>query len=636
MPIEFAPKHDGNSGVPMPASAQDSQSNAIFVVKPNTVSEVADRNAPYYPDPAARQLVIELLTRTRVPTRVEFLLIDLYAPDCLQAAPSVNDGGFTVTCAYPNVLPLLLQVETMTDAVADQPGLGRWGPRLLTPQIGFADEHGDFTVLAPYKPGYDQASVFPGSRPLWRPAEGTQTMQRVRVRLAPGESFDVRVWAIPDRGSLNSQFAIPEHAGRLIRHASVGTTVDPRTDQTQESDELKKGLKAILNIEAPTQLISPSDLTNAIADQVAFLTLIAPLPGVSEWSTLRVTHATACPPKPAIPLDNDALSDCPPADPARDGGKTPPALAIQILRKNFKDDAAWAAWLKANPDWSDQDDLGATMTWFGGLVRVGLSQTGPLVLTATYRDVSDEPGQPLPGEMDDGRPVYPLVTREIWRSRPLPDELPVQAGAEFGDLDVIDLAATTEGEPRNLFHSFEDPRARLLFLKLCAISRFTTMMREAGQPPLEGPFRNDSDYAPVWMPATKRPDPMSEIELLPVFVWSEEIGSGGRALDRKTMLRVQWRRFERSDGVPQGRWFSSGEDERFALLLPPTPSGNGDTGPGAEDRPELAVLHALGPRSDPFAGRRQPDAMVDPGAPPAESGSARSRPGSAQMVAASR
>lgn len=64
----------------------------------------------------------------------------------------------------------------------------------------------------------------------------------------------------------------------------------------------------------------------------------------------------------------------------------------------------------------------------------------------------------------------------------------------------------------------------------------------------------------IWIPASKRPDPIDPVSILPAFVWHEEqIAAATTTLTRRTLVRLRFRR----------PWFSSGEGERLGIVLWP-------------------------------------------------------------------
>lgn len=550
-----------------PPPAGQSQPEGVLKIQQTSPNEIAARVGHYYPDPAASSLKFEVLTRRRKPEQVQLLSAAIYSDRHWQALPSVG-GDRSAPCLYPHAMPVLLEVETISDALANLRG-----DQILVSDdrrdIGTLDEAGRFEPLAARN-----WQVRPSYGP-WTPHDGTLTVRRVRARLAPGEAYNIRAWSGVREGALSDWFAgFQQMKSMLTLYGAQALTLER---QAQTFDPLEYATGRLLGIirekgEKPTDT-NPLPTAEEILAQ-GVVNAPSPIPSVAEVNELTILHAVARPLRPSF-VCSQGFEPADPSDPFSEAETA--GLLLRLVKKTLADETAWEEWLRSHnltpvDSWATENDIGAVKAWFGGQVALSLAQTGVLALEASFRDVHDGAERRLPRELRNGRPVFPLVTRELWRTPPLADDRPAIPAAQFGQPDVIDLSQSLEGEVRNLFHPFEDARARRLLVRLKANSRFTPMMRAPSEP--EGAadtFTARSAFAAIWLPATKRPDPMSDVELLPSFAWTLEGGRRkGRKLTRTKYVRVQWRRRRKVvEGEPDGHWFSSGEGERFALVFPP-------------------------------------------------------------------
>ena len=156
-----------------------------------------------------------------------------------------------------------------------------------------------------------------------------------------------------------------------------------------------------------------------------------------------------------------------------------------------------------------------------------------------------------------------------------------------GGDDASPTANPTANAIRRADISFvpNDDKARMMTLRIEAESRFFSDFEYAaperdghGRPVASNPLLNPAELnlppeqrrwrtartsstlqAKLWIPATKRPDPIDPQSVLPVFVWHKERVAGQRIVERRMIARLRFRR----------PWYSSGEGERLGIVLWP-------------------------------------------------------------------
>jgi hypothetical protein len=243
---------------------------AIFRARNEKFTRPTRAEGLYYPDPAARSLVIGL----RFPWTT-----DTY----LTGAPIVVPvyGGGNSGCSpreYPDALPVLITVEAVE--------LGKDG-RLTS---------------------YQQLEKRAGGKPVRlvpidkrKPATGHNVAFEVTIKLAPAEDFCVDVWALPDIGQLAQWFDAPES----LAFACAATKYNENPDPAQEKQKLVKAMPGKIpdnQYHLPLRMIRRNDAvvtSAAVARAAAALHAalsLKPVPELSAVRSLRAVHAVEQPP----------------------------------------------------------------------------------------------------------------------------------------------------------------------------------------------------------------------------------------------------------------------------------------------------------------------------------------------------
>ncbi|WP_165357543.1 hypothetical protein [Sphingosinicella sp. CPCC 101087] len=269
--------------------------------------------------------------------------------------------------------------------------------------------------------------------------------------------------------------------------------------------------------------------------------LCRPVPEQAEILDLRVVHAVQTPLRPSWPRGGDSL---------------------QLLREEIAREK-WPEKVGDVTRWSDRQELAAGMTWVGGTLSVDRQVSGNVTLEIRYEDQRDEPGARL--ATVGGRLAFEMAgippSRMPLSPRPLPDP-------RMEDVDLVTEGLKTEP----LFSPSLDSRAYRLEVTPVTASKFAPLMSADTSSPR---FVARGASTTVWAVATRRPDPMSFVEMLPAFVWERSLRAP-RFVERHMAVRLQWRRSRllgaRAEDVARpapGGWYSSGAGERFALLACP-------------------------------------------------------------------
>jgi hypothetical protein len=574
--------------------------DAVFRVGATSDSELASRKQPYFPDPAAKQLVIEVVPRITGAPAKETIIIELTDP-----AAGID---------YPDYLPVLLEVVALDEAgVAKRKGILRHESAL---DDGVLHAGGAFTTL-----------------PLshWRQGQGTARVRRVVVQLGPGEDYDIRTWFAPTPDDAarwfeafdaviknlrligNSAKKINQAATPVVETMSHALGIDKST--APADGDILEGLAALVGADKLTavsrtlttktkpvlqasEITRMDDVSLAVMDHIAAAVSqrakAVPVPGLSKSRTIQATHAIQIPRlAPCFKSLDGKTTAC--------GSTEQDATAfLAVVRKQFSDSSATpgnagsttrSAWI-SDPNNSDPaawsakidggSDASASDTVFGGRIAIDLDTSSQLTVWASAAVVADDaarardPRKPLPTSAettkiygfavgDDGTVKFDSQRIELLRTKDLSNEIdPKDTSPDADGRNILDLMFA----PQNVVREFErryifpSPGASELYLTLEARSRFEHMLvrqNEKGQPEvkLPNPLIAEGAKAAFWLPSSKRPDPIDGKSLLPAFVWTEK--SGGKEIERRMVVRIRLRR----------PWFSSGEGERLGIVLWP-------------------------------------------------------------------
>jgi hypothetical protein len=508
--------------------------DAVFKVKPTPDSELAKRRVPYYPDPASRRLVVELVTRRPDTKREDWVVVPL------------DDAGAGVH--YPDYLPVVLEVQALDEAAeGKRKRILRYDPNS---DVGILRAGGEF-VAQPYH-------VWSG----WEQSDGTVRARRVVVQLARGEDFDIRLWCAPLAedvarwfDSLDKVVRSAQLIGRLTRR--VNRSSSPQLAPMLNTLGLGKAalpddadiLEGVIALAGPdrtaeirkrlsedygkmpaeyagiTQLDQVSfAVLRLMAEEVSDRSLEVPVPGVSHSRTIRVTHAIQQPRYAPcfVPLSGKPEAACENTE----NGES----LIAVVRREFRDSSngsggaaaattptpsdnqTRADWLMHNTDPGQWNTLehqgfgeGASDTVFGCRLAVDLDTTSQIAIWAqaaiVVDDVTRKRDRKLPppppektrqtygfgvdadGNVDFGQirsqdihsPDNEVELIELLRTRDLSSEI---AAKEVENRQILNLAfapgnAVREFERR---YRFTRPTARKLHLTLEARSRFEHLL----------------------------------------------------------------------------------------------------------------------------------------------------------------
>lgn len=578
------PLLDGSGAVAKIQPANADRRDAVFQLKSAPLKNSSMvRELPYYPDPAAKGMVLAARSRfgdcAWLPGKP--LSIDLYA------------GG---KLPYPHAAVVLLEVVAAK----------RTSPATQS-------------ILLLHDPAQDVGllSTTNGFRPAnlanWKPTSAGVPTLRVRVMLAPGEDLDLVSWCVADAATLTRWFDVVESAA-LVCAASICGSEGSQTSK----DELAQGFAKLCSGHLPKDagpvgekqslLCGSGGLDLPSIAQLLRLgqafhgaMLKRPNPEISSWCSTRVMHAVSRPQQAPRFIETDGLHS-----------------PIRPLRTHFRDVVQQLAWVSKNPvsswagegwpkDWiptgTDAKSAGdpakadgATDVLLGGTVMIELNTTSGLEIEGSMPFPAhgrfDDPSR----RMSDAQRVrgeFPSDPEETWGFKvdregnvTLPcksvcmlriDKLE-QPSTQSGRVDTLepldiliarktvrpascdkDPCAETELRPQSARHIFDDTKARRVTLSMTAYSRFDSEMGEVrGQRPKHMARRSENTQD-IWIPSMKRPDRIDPKTLVPTFVWPQPVVSGPIHVERHCRIRLRLKR----------PWFSSGEDERLGLVVWP-------------------------------------------------------------------
>jgi hypothetical protein len=195
---------------------------------------------------------------------------------------------------------------------------------------------------------------------------------------------------------------------------------------------------------------------------------------------------------------------------------------------------------------------GTTATRFTGALAVSGRSTSRIELLASWTE---------PADLADGNKPDLAVAHEAFADELVVNQLPAPGdaivlrtgnrpvGLYRSDEDLIRF--TGESSPR---HEFHDTRHRMVHYT----ARATTRFREYFPPDDPGDFTRMGEEIVVDVPASTRPAAPQPLYAVPTFGWERQTQTGVRMSRRRGGgLRIYLAR----------PWFSSGEDERLAVVV---------------------------------------------------------------------
>lgn len=523
--------------------------DVVFDVTPGGGGDVFKRRVPYYPDPAARLMVLRALrTLDKKPFAGDPIVIKLYGPGI----------------KYPDVLPVVLDIERASN----------------DPKPEFdTRKHSDILEHTDKIGGLNKAEVFYETQ-----LKGMVAVKRVKVKLLPGDDITIECWCIPDLSRLRHWFDVvesialldavgaskeadPNAAFECIQPLPVACVPDAKDGATCGAG----GLKAV-----------SEQAVKDIAKTLDEALRQAPIPDISSVQWIQAVYAIKKPrfaPVHAPPNGNGALT---------------------CVRRLNHDVKAWEAYVSQfSPDeW--EDDADATDGVFGGMVKADLDTSDSIVLMGSFAspetDRLDDPrrgfsreqlkeylklqagGTPTANAIDlstddtyfgfcinkSGTVTFKRQKVPLLTLRNLaPTDRTTYASVEDVDLlcDLKKVEASPgkqHNRPMGWRYKFKDTLARHLKVSLQSTPRFDDLFVDTNRNGLEPKPDRTGEAAhtrEIWLNATRRPSRIEPKSLLPAFVWKVE----GAQIERRTVVRVRFKR----------PWFSSGEGEQLGVVILP-------------------------------------------------------------------
>ena len=566
------------------AMAGNPSGDSVFRALPGNRKNEKER-FPYYPDPATDSIVIEVTVRGASgsePIRKDIKLVRTYAADPTGPYPR----------GYPDAMPVVLDVRRAAKG---------------QPLIAFGDG-GDNGKANYFKLSDTPREV--ADAPDVRLATPVD-VRHVIVRLAPGEEATIRVWCLPRLLFLEHMFEGTEAAAALAVACGCLSAAALK-DQKAIDEACQAGFKALCGAALPAvapgapagpacgNLVTPSQpQIQAIAKLLhSFMSNTGPIPEIAAALEIEATHVID------LPLQAPAFV---PANTPLRLLRTDDQLINTLLgdsdeaKKNpLYDPANWE--LDAQPADATGVLLAGAATLHGlssGAVEIHAS--GAAAARGRFDDTErgrsrDDRARGLWPKPDgeyikpvdlfgfepqaNGRVKLKRETVTLLRLEGFTPEmnrielLAVQRSAATAQAarDAGNSVAESDRTLRALRPAtFPDGRARHLDIFATAIARNSGVLRTRYD---EVPDRLTSPAAPKplarqWLPATVRPARIAPQSLLPSFRWTSLTCHSGLPNAPTTRMEVATTRTMTVRVRAQRPWFSSGEGERFGIVLWP-------------------------------------------------------------------
>lgn len=549
------------------------------------------RTQEYYPDPAARYLIVALRYPDQ-PNRYldgEAIQVPFYN--------SQSDEKSSATPGYPDARPIRVKVKAVQ---------------------GSAN-----ATLASYDDL--RARAMQAGIRLVEPAKG-QTPATVTLCLYPGEDFEVETWCVPALAHLQAWFDLPEAMALIMNCASDNRSVQfcrPRSgmagDNADDNVRLRRGETSV----------SWRDV-KSVASSVYTTLLRRPLPDIASVRRLRAVHAAGLPQQ--SPEGNDIrlirlsektqktwLERGEGPDEDEDGG----SKVIALGNVTFDPDTTETLELHAEaamPFGGAMDNLELGRSFYG-------RARGEWPRTRDGADGEPEPiklSQRLPAA--GGKPTYMdelfgfdvahdgkveprrgrgVVARwQVERTQQSPASLDdlTRRGKYSNDGDKQQEGTNTKS--RSVLEGiFPDTLARRVSVWMAATSRTARQIPDRPSYPTPEQARIDQERllkegkrTEIILPATERPAALTPKSLLPSYAWSTE----GKVRSRRTKVRIRLRR----------PWWTSGEEERLGIVIWPPNLMNAS---GIDDDQEWTkgdLAQGIVERNSPM-GRREGPREID-------------------------
>lgn len=521
--------------------------SGIAAVRPRVNSAERKVEKRYYPDPAARYIVIAL-RRANEPNGYlsgEAIRVPFY--------PQVgNKDGLDVP-GYPDARPVVLTLK-------------RHNGEKVKPLSTYGDLR-------------DRAGV--ASDGEWgRIRVGRGVAINVVLELAPGEDYEIETWCVPGEMQLRAWFDLPEGVAHLRQQLGDNNAqIIPLLPFVADSGEVDRGELTVRRGDATM----PFQLVRDTAKALHTAMLSRPLPEIASVRRLRAVHATGLPARKPVfaSAETSSLSLL---------RVTPPAIATSLA--------------SSSADWDHTDYVdGGRELFVGGKVAVDQHTTEAIELRVqaiaprgeAFDDVSrgrsaearargiwprtrrDETGRVAPVPMGT-KSTSEDYMRELFGFDVAPDgqvehrqtdgllarwPVPFESGPI--DLHEETKALLNDNRASPIERLFPDTRAHRLLVTLAATSRTARLIPDRSVYPDAEERQLDEKRnlllgasTEIMLRATERPVALNARSLLPAFTWVRPT-DGPAALERKTKIRVRLRR----------PWWTSGEDERLGIVVWP-------------------------------------------------------------------
>jgi hypothetical protein len=538
----------------------DSPPTGISAVRPRVKHGERQVTKRYYPDPAARYMVIAL-RRPNDPNGYllnEAIRVPLY--------PQASGNGGLDVPGYPDARPVVLTITR--NSAKDAEALTCYND--VRKRAGISTDDG------------------------WRKVKvGKGVATNVVIELKPGEDFEIETWCLPDEVQLRAWFDLPEGVAYLRQQLGDDNPqvapLLPHVVETPDDDLTVRRGDATIRFQ----------LVRNTAKALYTAMLSRPLPEIASVRRLRAVHATG------LPATAPAFVTT-----------TVPALSLLRLTP-----PALASALKAtSADWEHSDYVdGGRELLIGGQVEVDASSTEAIELRVqavgprgeAFDDINrgrsaearargiwprtrrDETGRVVPVPMgqsakaeDYMRELFGFDVAPDGRALPQPtDGLLARWEVPFGS-DTVDLHEQTKSllaknRASPIEQLFPDTRAHRLSVTLAATSRSARHIPDRSIYPDADERKLDERRnlllgasTEIILRATERPVALNAGSMLPAFTWVHPTDEP-TALERRTKIRVRLRR----------PWWTSGEDERLGIVVwPPNLTVAKDTMPSQGDQ----------------------------------------------------
>ena len=214
---------------------------------------------------------------------------------------------------------------------------------------------------------------------------------------------------------------------------------------------------------------------------------------------------------------------------------------------------------------------GETFASLVGVVKVHAKSTGRVDIDASWTEPRDDIGRP------------PTLERSAWAAGAAHvghfDVRTDEEKAQIGRIETVSTSMKQKPKRHAVRHELGDTKHRMVTYRTTATTRFREYFPPAitGDPSL---ITTASD-ALVDVPSSRRPEPPEVAYAVPIFGWDEARYARSRLAGK--IRPPAFRRTRRGGGLRvylRRPWWSSGEGERLAVVLPnqPLPAADVDLG----------------------------------------------------------